>query len=116
MALRCSPYYKLIDWFPDVCNEEEEEEVIMMLEVLQRQRNLEKYITENKIDANYICTVMPSLSPNKRVAKLKEDLRLYDEINELLSSLGLDVEQVHKLHNRLAARPGEKRNAVKEES
>eukprot|EP00961_Rhodomonas_salina_P026801 361970-Rhodomonas_salina.1 len=86
----------------------------MVSEALQRQRNLEKYITENKIDADDICTVMQSLSPNKRVAKIKEDLRLYDEVNELLSSLGLDVVQVHKLHNRLAAR--EKRSTVKEES
>ena len=86
----------------------------MASEALARQRKLETFIADNNIDADDIVTVVPSLSPNKREAKLKADLRLYDEVNELLATLNLSVADVHRLHNRLNAR--ESRSAAKEES
>jgi len=81
---------------------------------LERQHKLEKFIAENKITANNIVTVVPTLSPNKRAAKLKKDLSLYDEVNERVSSMGLSCDEVHRLHNRLYAR--ECRNTAKEGS
>jgi len=80
---------------------------------LEKQRIFAEFIQKNDITVDDIVTVVPELSPNKRLAKEKEDLRLYDEINELLASINLDAEKVSRLHCNLQAK--ERRRKKKEE-